>query len=161
MTDSPLPTIRAAGPTDADAITATEPFMGGNTIHMARTLDPADWEIAQPVARQLDAYNAKDIERFMEPWAADCLYYAFPDTLLASGAAEIRARHVERFKEPDLMGRLISRTLVGNIVADHETVTRNFPEGKGEVDVLCLYEVAEGKIVKAWFKIGEKRLASV
>ncbi|SNR88488.1 MULTISPECIES: GNAT family N-acetyltransferase [unclassified Azospirillum] len=139
-------------------VTATEPFMGGSTIHMAHTIDPAGWAMAQPVARQLDAYNAKDIERFMEPWAVDCRYYAFPDTLLASGAAEIRARHVERFQEPDLFGRLISRTVVGNLVADHETVTRNFPEGKGEVDVLCLYEVAEGKIVKAWFKMGEKRI---
>lgn len=130
--------------------------MSSMTDPQPRPIPPSDPTL--PVAHQLDAYNAKDIERFMEPWAGDCLYYAFPDTLLARGTAEIRARHVERFKEPDLFGRLISRTLVGNLVADHETVTRNFPEGKGEVDVLCLYEVADGKIVKAWFKMGEKRL---
>ncbi len=51
-----------------------------------------------------------------------------------------------------------SRIVVGNVVVDHETVQRNFPEGRGEVDVICIYEIAEGKIAKAWFKIGERRL---
>lgn len=115
-------------------------------------------DITAPVRAQLDAYNARDIDAFMAPWADDCRYYAFPDTLLASGAAEIRARHVERFREPDLNGRLLARFVVGNVVVDHETVTRNFPEGKGEVDVVCLYEVEGGKIVKAWFRMGERRL---
>lgn len=91
-------------------------------------------------------------------WAEDCQYYAFPSTLLASGAAEIRARHVERFREPDLHGKLLTRIVVGNVVVDHETVTRNFPEGKGEVDVVCIYEVEAGNIAKAWFKMGERRM---
>jgi len=45
-------------------------------------------------------------------------------------------------------------------VVDHETVTRTFPEGPGEIDVLCIYEVEHGKIAKAWFKKGERRLHS-
>lgn len=115
-------------------------------------------DVLLPVERQLDAYNARDIDAFMLWWAEDCQYYAFPNTLLASSAAEIRARHVERFREPDLHGKLIQRACVGNLVMDHEVVTRNFPDGKGEVDVICLYEVSEGKIVKAWFKLGEPRI---
>jgi putative hydrolase of HD superfamily len=115
-------------------------------------------DILLPVERQLDAYNARDIDAFMLWWADDCQYYAFPNTLLASSAAEIRARHVERFREPDLYGKLIQRACVGNLVMDHEVVTRNFPEGKGEVDVICLYEVSDGKIAKAWFKLGEPRI---
>jgi len=113
-----------------------------------------------PVKMQLDAYNARDIETFMPWWTDDCQYYAFPSTLLASSAAEIRERHVERFKEPDLHGRLLNRIVLGNMVIDHETVTRNFPEGKGELDVVCIYEVEHGKIAKAWFKMGERRLLS-
>ncbi|WP_246102809.1 nuclear transport factor 2 family protein [Rhizobium straminoryzae] len=113
---------------------------------------------AWPVQEQLKAYNARDIDAFMRWWAEDCLYYAFPDHLLAKGADAIRARHVTRFLEPDLHGRLLSRTSLGNLVIDHEIVTRNFPEGKGEVEVICLYEVADGKIAKAWFKLGEPRL---
>nr|WP_312990564.1 hypothetical protein [Rhizobium populisoli] len=77
---------------------------------------------------------------------------------MAGNAAEIRARHVERFKEPDLFGKLLTRIVVGNAVVDHETITRNFPEGKGEVDVVCIYEVENGKIAKAWFKMSEHRL---
>lgn len=115
-------------------------------------------EIELPVQRQLEAYNARDIDAFMPWWAEDCEYYAFPSTLLARNAAEIRERHVERFREPDLHGRLLSRIVVGNIVVDHETVTRTFPEGKGEVDVICIYEVENRKIVKAWFKMSERRL---
>lgn len=114
--------------------------------------------IELPVLKQLEAYNARDIDAFMPWWADDCQYYAFPSTLLAGNTAEIRARHIERFKEPDLFGKLLTRIVVGNVVVDHETVTRNFPEGKGEVDVVCIYEVENGKIAKAWFKMSERRL---
>jgi len=107
---------------------------------------------------QLEAYNARDIDAFMPWWADDCEYYAFPSTLLASGATAIRERHIARFKEPDLFGTLLTRIVVGNVVVDHETVQRNFPEGRGEVDVICIYEVEGGKIAKAWFKMGEPRL---
>lgn len=115
-------------------------------------------DIAYPVRMQLEAYNARDIDAFMRWWAADCRYYAFPETLLAEGAEAVRERHVERFREPDLHGRLLHRSSVGNLVVDHETVRRTFPEGVGEVDVVCLYEIANGLIAKAWFKLGEKRL---
>lgn len=120
--------------------------------------DPSHDDMATPVRRQLEAYNARDIDAFMRWWAEDCQYYAFPSTLLASGAAEIRVRHVERFKEPDLFGTLLTRIVVGNMVVDHETVRRSFPEGPGEVDVVAIYEIEAGKIAKAWFKQGERRL---
>ncbi len=47
-------------------------------------------ETAVPVQKQLKAYNARDIDAFMQWWADDCQYYEFPSRLLASGAAEIR-----------------------------------------------------------------------
>ena len=109
------------------------------------------------VRRQLDAYNARDIEAFMACWSDDAQYFAFPDQLLASGAAEIRARHVARFQEPNLFGRLLKRIAVENIVIDHEQVTRTFPEGPGEVDVIAIYEVTDGQISRAWFKVGVPR----
>jgi hypothetical protein len=116
------------------------------------TLNSASVEC--PVQQQLEAYNARDIEAFMRWWADDCEYYAFPSTLLARGAAQVRERHVARFVEPDLFGKLIHRAAVGNVVIDQERVTRTFPEGVGEVDVLAIYEIADGKIAKAWFKMG-------
>jgi hypothetical protein len=115
-------------------------------------------EITLPVEGQLAAYNARDIDAFIRYWADDCEYYAVPATLLARGTEEIRVRHVERFKEPNLCGKLLSRSVVDNVVVDHETVTRTFPDGPGEVDVIAIYEVVDSKIAKAWFKMGKPRL---
>ena len=110
------------------------------------------------VQKQLEAYNARDIDAFMAWWADDCQYYEFPSRLLANGAAEIRERHVARFKEPNLFGALINRIAVANVIVDHETVTRTFPDGPGEIDVIAIYEIENGKIAKAWFKLGSPRL---
>jgi hypothetical protein len=111
-----------------------------------------------PVQRQLEAYNARDIDAFMQWWADDCEYYEFPSRLLARGTAEIRERHVTRFKETNLFGELIQRSVVGNVVVDQERVRRTFADGPGEIDVLAIYEVENGKIAKAWFKMGTPRL---
>jgi hypothetical protein len=35
---------------------------------------------------------------------------------------------------------------------------RDFPDGTGNVDVIAIYQVDNGKIAKAWFKIGERVL---
>ena len=106
------------------------------------------------VARQLDAYNARDIDAFMAAWREDAEYFEHPDRLLARGAAEIRIRHEIRFKEPDLHGKLLARFSVDNLVIDREVVTRNFPEGRGTVDVIAIYQVEGDKIARAWFKLG-------
>ena len=110
---------------------------------------------SQVVQSQLDAYNARDIEAFMSHWADDALYYSHSSELLAKGASQIRERHVARFKEPNLFGKLVKRMSVGNLVVDQEVVTRTYPEGTGQVDVIALYEVQGRKIVKAWFKQGD------
>ncbi|CAB3903888.1 hypothetical protein LMG26846_04651 [Achromobacter insuavis] len=124
----------------------------------AAVRDTAPAGPADVVQRQLDAYNARDIDAFMPAWAEDCQYYAFPDTLLASGRAEIRARHVERFQEPDLHGKLVNRIVNGDVVVDQEIVTRNFADGPGEIDVVAIYEVRGQHIARAWFKLGQPRL---
>jgi len=116
-------------------------------------------EPIEVVRGQLEAYNAKDIDAFMGFWAEDAQFFAFPSDLLAQGTAQIRERHVIRFQEPNLFGQLISRTSVGNLVVDREVVTRTFPDGPGQVDVIAIYEVVDGKIAKAWFKMGVPVLA--
>ncbi len=112
----------------------------------------------QIVQGQLDAYNARDIDRFMRFWADDAEFYAFPSELLARGADQIRDRHIERFREPNLRATLVKRIAVGNMVVDQEIVDRTFPEGLGRVDVIAIYEIADGKIAKAWFKVGRPML---
>jgi hypothetical protein len=91
-------------------------------------------------------------------WTDDYQYYEFPSRLLASGAAAVRERNIAQFKEPNLFGRLIKRISVANVVVDQEIVTRTFPNGPGEIDVVAIYEIEDGKIAKAWFKVGLPRL---
>jgi hypothetical protein len=112
------------------------------------------------IQRQLEAYNAHDLVAMMATYATDAEQFEHPAKLLASGAEQIRARFAERFKEPDLHAALLQRTVMGNIVVDHECVTRNFPEGRGEIQLIAIYEVQEGKIKKAWFIPGPKRVGS-
>jgi putative hydrolase of HD superfamily len=111
------------------------------------------------VQAQLDAYNAKDLDALMNTYAPDARQFALHGALLAQGHEQIRPRYQERFTEPDLHARLLSRQVAGNVVTDLEIVTRNFPEGHGTVEMLCVYEVVDGRIVCASFATGEKRLA--
>lgn len=113
-----------------------------------------------PVQKQLEAYNARDIDAFMEWWSDDCQCFLFPNELIAQGTAEIRARYVGRFEEPNLHAEILARMIVGNLVIDHEHIIRTFPDGPGEIDTIAMYEIDDGKIVKAWFKMGEARLHS-
>lgn len=119
------------------------------------TGDPTPADVAQG---QLDAYNARDIDTFMTFWDENAQIFEHPSTLLADGAAQIRARHLARFQEPDLHGELLGRVVVGNTVMDHERVRRNFGEGVGFLKVVGIYEIAGGRIRRAWFISGEKTL---
>lgn len=111
------------------------------------------------VQRQLDAYNARDVEGILATYAADAQQFEFPDKLLATGTAQLRERFAARFQEPNLHAQLLHRTVLGNKVIDHEEVTRTFPEGPGKIQLLAIYEVQAGKIAKAWFLNGVKTLS--
>lgn len=110
------------------------------------------------IAGQLAAYNARDIEAFMSFWAPDARIFEHPDTLMASGHAEIRARHEIRFREDGLFAQLLHRAVLGDRVIDHELVHRTFPEGKGTITVGALYDVRDGLIQTAWFIFGPKTI---
>jgi hypothetical protein len=108
------------------------------------------------VQRQLDAYNARDIEALMATYAEDAEQFEYPATLLASGAAQLRERNVARFRETNLHARLIKRMVMGPVVIDHEEVTRTFPEGTGKIELVAIYEVRDGRIATARFIFGPK-----
>ena len=63
-----------------------------------------------------------------------------------------------RFSELDLHEKLLSRIVFNNIVIDHELISRNFPEGKGTIEMLCIYHVENGFIKKAQFHTSNKML---
>ncbi|NWK76816.1 nuclear transport factor 2 family protein [Aquitalea sp. LB_tupeE] len=122
---------------------------------MAETQDLSPEAVVQ---RQLDAYNARDLVAWLATYAEDACQYQHPATLLARGHAEIRQRAIARFAEPDLHARLLHRQVLGQVVIDHEMVRRNFAEGPGQIELLCLYTVEAGKISSASFVSGPVQL---
>lgn len=110
------------------------------------------------VQRQLEAFNSKDLEALLAGYSEDAELYEYPSKLVGRGSAELRRRFAERFKEPNLHAGLIHRAVVGSMVMDHEIVTRTFPEGNGTLEVVMIYEVAAGRIARAWSVGGVKTL---
>lgn len=112
------------------------------------------------VQRQLDAYNARDLEALLQVYAADAQLFEHPATLLAQGSDAIRQRFQLRFQETNLHARLLQRIVMGSMVVDYEEVTRTFPEGPGTLELTMIYEVRGDRISRAWTLVGPKRMAA-
>jgi hypothetical protein len=110
------------------------------------------------VQRQLDAYNAHDVETMAATYAEDAQQFEHPSTLLASGLTHLRERWTARFQDPLLHAELLKRTVMGRTVIDHESVRSSFRDGPGKTELIAIYEVRDGRIAKAWFIIGAKTL---
>lgn len=122
------------------------------------TNDFKDEAILSPVQRQFDAFNARDIDAFMACWTEDCVYYDYPAELRAQGQQEVRAWHVNRFREPDLQAALKTRMVADDLVINHVILTRTFEHGPGTSELVAIYQVREGLISNAWMKVGPPQL---
>lgn len=111
---------------------------------------------AAVVQRQLDAFNAKDLAALLAIYADEAEMFEHPDKLLAKGTAALRERYTVRFQEPNLHAVLLHRIVAGDMVIDHERVTRTFPEGPGTIELTMIYEVKAGRISRAWTIAGAK-----
>lgn len=111
----------------------------------------------QIVQTQLDAYNSKDVAAWLATYADDAAQYSLEGEIIARDKAQMAANMVSRFAEPDLHATLLSRHSYDNVVIDHERVTRNFPEGPGTIEMLCIYLIEQGLIARASFKLFNKR----
>lgn len=112
----------------------------------------------QIVQTQLDAYNSKDVAAWLATYTDDAAQYSLEGEIIARDKAQMAANMVSRFAEPDLHATLLSRHSYDNVVIDHERVTRNFPEGPGTIEMLCIYLIEQGLIARASFKLFNKRL---
>lgn len=101
------------------------------------------------VQRQLNAYNARDIDAFMEPYAEDVELYDYTTGKLFAKGKEAMRKSYEFFKQvPELHCEIKSRIVQGNIVIDKESVT-----GFGEkpVEATAIYHIENNKIRKVYF----------
>jgi hypothetical protein len=104
----------------------------------------------QAVQHQLEAYNARDLARFLEVYADDVVVYRLPSTepALASRAEFAEFYRTQRFNLPALRAELVNRMVIGNVVIDHERVhgVRDRP-----FEVAASYRVVDGLIRAVWF----------
>ena len=105
---------------------------------------------ADPVQRQLDAYNAHDLERFVAEYADDVRVFRPPasEPVLSGKAAFAEHYAKNRFNLPALHARLVNRIVSGDTVVDHEEVT-GLPGGN--LAAVAVYKVVDGRIQVVWF----------
>ena len=100
---------------------------------------------------QLDAYNARDLERFASFFAPDVEIYDFPDKLVLRGRDAFRARYGPYFAAAKkLHARLVGRLHLGRFVLDQEDVVTSIP-GRERIAAIAIYETQAGVIRRVWF----------
>jgi hypothetical protein len=104
----------------------------------------------EPVQKQLEAYNAHDLEGFVAQYSDDIEVFRPPSPEpVLSGKIDF-ASHYERhrFNIPNLQASLVSRTISGNIVIDLESIVGL---GTEVLTGFAVYEVERGLIRRVWF----------
>ena len=105
------------------------------------------------VQRQLDAYNAQDIEAFMAFYTEDAVLAGLNGAVNQAGHAAIRARHLDLFAEfPKNRADVVNEIDLGSIVMVHERVERA-PDGDN-FEVAAIYTLRDGKIARVDFARG-------
>ncbi|MEE9348706.1 MAG: amidohydrolase family protein [Flavobacteriaceae bacterium] len=98
--------------------------------------------------RQLNAYNFRNIEAFLEPYAEDVEVYAYPNKLLYKGKEKMREGYSKMFENtPNLHCELKARIVQGNVVIDKERVQF----GNKILEAVAIYHIENDKIKKVYF----------
>ena len=100
------------------------------------------------VQQQLDAYNARDIDGFLDTYSEAVELYDFPNKMTSQGKEKLKESYSGFFDAtPDLHCEIIDRIVIGNKVIDEESITVNGDNFRAVV----LYEVENDKIAKVTF----------
>jgi len=104
----------------------------------------------QLIQQQVNAYNAGDIDNFMETFHPEIKVYNYPNDLRFDNKADKRAAYKQLFdKYPNNHAEIVERMTIGNFVIDKEKVT-----GRGDAQpryVIALYEIKDGLIYRVYF----------
>ncbi len=105
---------------------------------------------AEIVQRQLDAYNAHDLDVMLGCYAHDCVIAGLNGPVTETSREALRGRYAKTFADfPEDRARLVNRIAVGNTVIDHEDVSRG--PGKDRFEVIAIYTVKDGLIARVDF----------
>ena len=99
---------------------------------------------------QIEAYRAKDVERFLSYYADDVSVVLFDGTPMIKDKEVMREQYGKLFADsPDLRVTIANRMAAGEFVVDEEHQTGVHFEGMpAEGTGLCVYRVVEGKIAR-------------
>ena len=100
------------------------------------------------VQRQLNAYNARNLEAFLEPYAEDVELYNFPNQLMSKGKEQMRKNYAFLKTVTDLHCEIKERIIQGNTIIDKESVT-GF--GTKPLEATAVYQIENNKIKKVYF----------
>ncbi len=102
----------------------------------------------QLVQRQVNAYNARNIDAFVDTYAEDIKIYNFPNELIMNGKEQLKTRFKDMFdRVPNLYCEIKNRIVLDNKIVDQEYVRF----GDKYSNVIAIYEIIEGKISKVTF----------
>lgn len=106
--------------------------------------------VTLPVEKQFAAYNAHDLPAFIACFSENFTAWRMPaDSPSLTGKtalAEFYRDH--RFNNANLRAELLSRTVLGNQVFDHEVIYGLQAE---PIESIAVFEIADGLIQTAWF----------
>ena len=116
---------------------------------MTSSIEPT--QAARAAQRQLDAYNARDLEAFLAAYADDCVVRSFPSgEILMDGKAAMRTRYGALFEEHEALHcTLLTRITHEPFAVDHEHVVGIRPDEV--VYAVATYEVRDEIIRNVWF----------
>jgi hypothetical protein len=98
------------------------------------------------VQRQLEAYNARDVDAFVACYAQDVVIEDADGGLQMSGRDQMRERYGELFESaPNLHAEVPCRIRVGSYVVDEERVSGH-PRG-GDVHAVAIYRLDDGGLI--------------
>ena len=102
------------------------------------------------VQRQVDAYNARDLDRFLSCYAETIAVYRMPSSEASiSGKSQLAEFYsTQRFNLPRLRAEIVNRMALGNKVIDHERVWGIRP---APIEIAAVYEVVGELIARVWF----------
>jgi hypothetical protein len=97
-----------------------------------------------PVQRQLDAYNAHDVEAFLSCYASDVVVRHGDGRVLMTGHDEMRTDYGSLFvQQPEVRAVVVNRLQAGAWVVDEEVVAM----GDRELHAVVGYRV-EGDLIR-------------
>jgi len=107
-------------------------------------------EASDVVDAQVEAYRARDVERFLACYADDASVVLFDGSVMFPTKEVMREQYGKLFADsPDMTVTIASRMTAGDFVVDEEHLSGfNFPGMPTEMIALCAYQVADGKISK-------------